>query len=125
MSVTEDGREVPIDRCVQRWRAHLATLATQTCSPVMLRVMPERPAAMVPASLDVPADIVVAVQRSGRSKMIYPVDSCDPTAATTGFPELDRRLRALVSEFHLDDAGSADPCVATKLVLSRFECETQ
>lgn len=131
-TVTLDGREIPIDRCEARWRADReAHRAPRRCSPSLVQVVMEPPTTtpMASSPLTLPAEVVMEVSRSGKSRVVYTAESCAsadgivvkaPTRSS-GFPTLDVVLHQTIGEHSTGIALGG--CAVVTLLVSRFECE--
>lgn len=135
-TITVEGREVPTDRCRQRWDQYQRSQHPLTCSPVGLAVSYE-PADLglkTPrTTLDLPRRLMDEVLRSGKDRLLYTVELCasatglaagEPTHST-GFAEIDQLLRARIGELELDLSNAPGSCVNATFVLGKFECEAE
>lgn len=127
-TITVDGREVDVERCRPRWEAYRRARHPLACSPVPVHTIP---AGLLPATLDVPRELVTEVQRSGKDRVTFEAEVCasaanatvgEPTTST-GFPRLDRWLRERLGETRALTAPGSSENVT--LVLGRFECEAE
>ena len=134
VTITVDCREIPIDRCLARWNADReAHRPPRTCSAARLQVViePSAMAAVMSSTLlALPAELVIEVIRSGKTRVVYTAEACvtsggivvnEPTHRT-GFAKLDLVLHRKIGEL----VGRASPgtCAAVTLLVSHFECET-
>lgn len=130
-TITVDGRQIAIERCLPRWRADReARRPPRTCSPARLQVVIEPPATPVAAStLVLPAELVLEVIRTGKTRVAYTAESCVTSAGVvvneptrrTGFAKLDDVLHRRIGE--LANVASPGACAAVTLVVSHLECE--
>ena len=135
VTISIDGREVPIDRCRPRWEQYRRSLHPLTCSPVGLRIFYE-PAALAlktPLTMDLPARLVQDVLRTGKEKVVYAVELCVSATGiavgerthSTGFAEIDRLLRARIGELEIDARSASGSCAIANVVLGPFECDVE
>jgi hypothetical protein len=82
----------------------------------------------MPSTLDLPADLVIEVMRSGKTRVVYTTRACvtadgivvEKATRQTGFPALDVVLHRTISDL---SSGALGACVAVTLHVSHFECE--
>jgi hypothetical protein len=134
-TITVDGREIESHHCWPRWTAYQRARHPLTCSPVPVATTPS---ALLPPTLDVPADLMHEVQRSGRDRLVVTAELCAsptgttvraPLAKSSGFPALDRWLVARLGGTPVPTPvpmpAVTGECTTVTLVLGRFECEVE
>jgi hypothetical protein len=128
VTITVDDREISTERCRARWAADRAAhRPPPRCSPVRLQVLSGP--AVSPADLRLPAELVLEVLRTGKSRLMYEAEACSTNDGvvvgeathTTGFAGLDGVLRGEVAAL----APPPGECVTIVLLASEFECDLE